>query len=1023
MLKYNEFKECSTEYRTVPFWSWNDTLEEQELLNQIHEMYKKGMGGFFIHPRGGMKDEYLGEKYMQMVKVCIAEAGRLGMKAWLYDEDRFPSGGAGGLVVSGNGEFRAKALEMLHMKCSQVAKTADVVRIFSCSFEEGVPSDLRDITSMALEEIHSLEGTALVFKVVYMPETALWNHQSYTDLCCKEAVDRFIEITHEAYKKEVGEAFGSIVPGIFTDEPHFQVKTKGRILLPWTLHLEAAFSQCKFYDLMEHLPSLFLETGNYRKLRFDYWDVLSARFVASFSRNIYEWCEKNGMKSTGHYWEHGFPTPIYTGSTMPNYEFMHYPGIDMLFKIGADDKQFGNELIVKEVSSVGNQLGKERVLSETYGASGWDLSFEEQKRVADWQFALGINFVCQHLIHYSLKGYRKRDFPLSFYAHQPWWNCYKLLGDYLGRLSYALSQGEAMGDILVLHPSSSTWAEYSPLHEQDELKCIEQSVKAVCKQLCEHQYLYDLGDDILMERHGIVGTEGLTIGKVTYSTVIVPHMTVMRSSSFQLLKEFAIKGGRIVAVGKTPSLLDGVDSKELADFFHSSCVQKVQNDSLFYTEVLASFGNNRVILTEIEGKKPSNIYCCKRKGDSTHLYFLCNTSGQEQYRVKLKLEGAPWVEVWDAVSGNRKALKAFKEGQESYVFLEFYPATSYLLLADYSRLAEIPEGRTTGRSIVKTVKLEDWKVTRMGYNALILKQFCYQVNESEWESARDPVDVNNHIGLKLGFEWRNIFMRQPWMFTPEETGKKAVVKARYSFQLREELKGELMAAIESPEEFQVFINGNKVEELGEYYLDRGFQLFNIKHWTAPGRNEILLYTDNYNIHTELESVLIIGDFVVEKDKDEFFIASEGEIRPGDWTTQGYPYYSGTMEYMSRFELMEITRNCIFELEEPAGVAAVFINDAEAAILGWKPYSVDITEFLKVGDNEIRIKVMNSLQNLLGPHDRSGSEGIVTPGSFYCPTGDHIFASSGFNGKAKLRFVEDEAYIKRNIFHGECPNIQ
>ena len=82
----------------------------------------------------------------------------------------------------------------------------------------------------------------------------------------------------------------------------------------------------------------------------------------------------------------------------------------MLFNTVEERIQFGNDLIVKEVSSVANQLGKGRVLSETHGASGWNLSFAEQKRMIDWQMVLGVNLICQHLVHLSLRGYRKRDF-------------------------------------------------------------------------------------------------------------------------------------------------------------------------------------------------------------------------------------------------------------------------------------------------------------------------------------------------------------------------------------------------------------------------------------------------------------------------------------------------------------------------------------------------------------------------------------------------------------------------------------
>ena len=98
---------------------------------------------------------------------------------------------------------------------------------------------------------------------------------------------------------------------------------------------------------MEHFPELFFDTGNYRKTRFDFWDVLSAMFVEAFTKNIYEWCEENGLQFTGHFWEHVFPNPLYTGSVMPNYEFMQVPGIDMLYNTEQEREQFGNVLIGK----------------------------------------------------------------------------------------------------------------------------------------------------------------------------------------------------------------------------------------------------------------------------------------------------------------------------------------------------------------------------------------------------------------------------------------------------------------------------------------------------------------------------------------------------------------------------------------------------------------------------------------------------------------------------------------------------
>ena len=57
------------------------------------------MGGFFMHSRTGLATPYLGREWMKAVETCTQEAKKLGLEAWLYDEDRWPSGAAGGLVT------------------------------------------------------------------------------------------------------------------------------------------------------------------------------------------------------------------------------------------------------------------------------------------------------------------------------------------------------------------------------------------------------------------------------------------------------------------------------------------------------------------------------------------------------------------------------------------------------------------------------------------------------------------------------------------------------------------------------------------------------------------------------------------------------------------------------------------------------------------------------------------------------------------------------------------------------------
>ena len=135
------------------------------------------------------------------------------------------------------------------------------------------------------------------------------------------------------------------------------------------------------------------------------------------------------------------------------------PGIDTLMNQYQEDThaQFGNVRAVKEVSSVANQLGRTRTLSEGYGAGGWDLRFEDMKRIGDWLYVLGINTLDQHLSYVSLRGVRNRDHPQSFSYHEPWWDAYHVSADYFARLSLAMSAGQQVNDVLVLEPTTTAW--------------------------------------------------------------------------------------------------------------------------------------------------------------------------------------------------------------------------------------------------------------------------------------------------------------------------------------------------------------------------------------------------------------------------------------------------------------------------------------------------------------------------------------------------------------------------------------
>ena len=124
-LSKDLFKNPSSEFRGTPFWAWNSYLEKDELERQIDVFKEMGLGGFHMHVRTGLKNKYLSDEYMQLIKDCVNKARDEKMLAWLYDEDRWPSGAAGGYVTKDK-KYRARYMIFTPFKVADAKASSEV---------------------------------------------------------------------------------------------------------------------------------------------------------------------------------------------------------------------------------------------------------------------------------------------------------------------------------------------------------------------------------------------------------------------------------------------------------------------------------------------------------------------------------------------------------------------------------------------------------------------------------------------------------------------------------------------------------------------------------------------------------------------------------------------------------------------------------------------------------------------------------------------------------------------------------
>lgn len=486
------FKNVDKKYRPIPFWSWNEKLTPEESERQINMMADAGMGGYFMHARGGLQTKFMGEEWFENVSLSIKKAHESGMSVWAYDENGWPSGFGNGMVNGLGIEFQQKYLRM----------------------EDGEKQTKNTICNQ--------NGKHFYYEI----------NPFYVDVLNPKITKKFLEVIYQPYYDKYGTEFS----GFFTDEP--QVSRNG---IPWSFTLPEEYRRAYNEDLLDNLHELFEEIGNYKKTRFQFWKLVTDMFSQNFFRQIFEWCEEHQLQLTGHcVQEEGLIGQIASnGAVMPHYEYFHIPGMDWL------GRKMGGQLTPLQVSSVAAQLGKKQVLSETFAMCGHNIGFEELKGMLEWQMVHGVTLLCQHLEGYSLRGIRKRDYPPAMYYQQPWWKDYHIFNESMARVGMILTEGKEEYDTLLIHPESTAWIYFNPYNNSAIDKLYSELMQIVQKMEQNH-ILFHLGDETIIQRHAKVENGCLVIGQQRYKTVVLPPHEILFESTKLLLKEFRSEGGTVI---------------------------------------------------------------------------------------------------------------------------------------------------------------------------------------------------------------------------------------------------------------------------------------------------------------------------------------------------------------------------------------------------------------------------------------------------------------------------------------------
>jgi hypothetical protein len=1012
---YSDFLNPTNEYRGKPFWSWNGKLEKEELLRQVNVMKEMGFGGFFMHSRTGLQTEYLGEEWFELINSCADEGEKLGLEAWLYDEDRWPSGTAGGMVTE-EPAYRAKFIKADICRIEEFKWSGDIIAVFSCKLEGLKLDEYRAINEET--DLKECNMTSIIkFTVVEMDKQSVYNGYTYVDTLNKEATNKFIEITHERYKKYCGERLGKNIKGIFTDEPHrgalmnsFGGAIEGlEWAVPWTYTLFDTFKSRFGYDVVQRLPELFLwyKGEKVSEVKWHYVEILQQMFIDHFAKPVNQWCKENNLILTGHVLHEDSLSAqtAMSGSMMRFYEHMGYPGVDVLSEWNK------NYWIVKQLASAARQLGQKVLLSELYGCTGWQFNFESHRNVGLWQSLYGINLRCHHLSWYTMEGEAKRDYPASIFHQSAWYRDYKFIEEYFSRIGFIMSQGSPVCDTLVINPIESVWCQVHPGWCKNlgantpEIKKIEEQYAQLFHWLQGTHIDFDYGDEEMLSRLTSIeiedGVPVLKVGQAVYKQVVVSGMATIRLSTVELLQRFKNAGGRVIFAGEAPRYVDAVPS--ITPYNLSEACEKIEFNKDCIVKACKNTHLGLVDIKNNDGKNVEDIYVQTRHDGNNYYVLMINTKVNEAVEgVNITFNCEGYIEEWDCFTGARF-------GSKNKITIDFPQGGEHLFVISSEKDNILSSKKAYEIKECREI-IGSFKYNLKEPNVCVLDIAAFRIDNGQWQKEHEILKVDRKVREYFNLPHRSGEMLQPWYAARKVIDVKGKLKLAFEFYIEGMPKKNIELVMERPDNFKVSINGRLISTSNEngWWIDKCFKKVPFSlDMLYEGKNSVELEVD-YHEGINLEAIYILGEFGVRLDgTKKSIIKLPPELSSGCITTQGLPFYSGKIEYIIDIEQKTDENEKLYIAFDSLDAACIKVNPGKTGekLIAWAPYEADITDVVKES-SRIKVEVALTRRNTFGPLHQVpllahayGPDNFVTEGENF--SGNYMLIPSGITSTPKL----------------------
>lgn len=821
------------------------------------------------------------------------------------------------------------------------------------------------------------------------PPSQWFNNQTYIDTLSKPAMQQFIKTTHEVYKDAIGDRLGTTVPCIFTDEPQFAIKTQlpypeadNDVFLPWTEDFPSTFKQAygQTADILDDLCEVVWNLPNDQSslARYRWHDHVCERFVSAFMDQLGDWCTKNKIYLNGHMMleENLHTQTLAVGEVMRCYRSQTLPGMDLL----NDGIEYNT---AKQVASVARQVGSRGAMSEIYGCTHWDFTFEGHKGCGDWQAALGITFRVQHLSWFSMRGEGKRDYPASINYQSPWYREYGYIEDHFARVGVAMTRGHAVARVAVVHPIESYWMAFGPNGGgESEMGWRNQAFGDLTDWLLHGLIDFDfICESNLPKQYRGVSDKQLCVGECKYDVVVLPNLHTIRSSTLKALAGFAQAGGKIIIAGSTASLVNGgaLPNYPVGKFLDSIC-DKVEWDK---QKILAKLQKYREILINSEGKPVERLLYQMRQDGADRLVFVCNQDRANAIRTIVDLKGAWAVEKLDTFTGEISKIRARVIGNLTSFPYKFEGCGSLLFRLSPlqgSRTVLLPElaPPSVTTKVLKEQPVQLNRVILNESNVLLLDYAAYSVDGGVWTAPTEVLRIDNQLRAQLKMPAKTTSFRQPWTLSTEQRKPRVKLSLWFTFYSEIDIPRDTRLAVEDPDEKQIYINFQELKPPREkqgWWVDEDIKTLPVPGGSIKkGINYIHIYTP-FGILTNLERIYLLGDFKLRVDGHvpTLLPVLSRRITWGDIAYQGVPFYVGNVTYRCSFTVPSSSSS---SKKTPVTLSVPKFSSPVLTVKGHKedkeqiehialqPHKLELGEF-EAGTHDIEITAYGNRYNSFG----------------------------------------------------------